>query len=148
MPEQNLPEFPAPGTLFGYRDRGCSRHIVVLHPWGDNWRLTCFMPDGPSGHKDIEDGDHETLAYEMRWGQLERAAEVLDTLEQWTQTDEWAEGVDKLMILKAWNTCSYYGRSDLCGEIIAHQRAHTPAETLAWLPVIYRQLREEQRDDG
>jgi len=140
-PQRPAPEFPRPGEAFGYRSG--SRIIVVLHPWGDNWRLTRFMRDGPTGHYDIEAGDTETLDREIRWGGLTRDDSALMELEAWTQTEQWSMGVEKLMVIRAWNACSAQGRYDLCHQIDDHAVDHTPAETRVWLPTIYQRLREE-----
>jgi hypothetical protein len=138
--QRSAPEFPPPGEAFGYRN--CSRSIAILHPWGDNWRITTFMADGPTGHVDIEDGDLETLERELRWNSLTRDDSALAELDAWSQTDEWERGITRLLILRAWNACSFGQRMDLSHEIDAYYAEHTPEETLAWLPIIYRRLRE------
>jgi hypothetical protein len=139
----DMPTFPPPGEAYGYRDRHNARRIGVLHPWGDDWRLTSFAPDGPTGHYDIADGDQEKLKTELRWGTFERDDSALEDLEQWTQTPEWERGIKGLYILMIWNRCSYQGRGDLCGEISDYAAEHTQDETLAWLPTIIRRLRKE-----
>ena len=134
------PEFPPAGEAFGYRNG--DRTIAVLHPWGDNWRITTFMSDGPTGHVEIEAGDTETLARELRWNSLTRDDGALAELEAWSKTTEWEQGLLRLLILRAWNACSCGQRMDLSHEIDAYYAEHTPEETLAWLPTIYRRLRE------
>ena len=139
-PQHPAPEFPPSGEAFGYRNG--DRIIAVLHPWGDNWRITKFMADGPTGHVGIADGDLETLERELRWNNLTRDDSALAELDAWTQTEEWEQGVIRLLILQAWNACSFGHRMDLSHEIDEYYAAHTPEETLAWLPIIYRRLRK------
>jgi hypothetical protein len=128
------PEFPPPDAALGYRNG--NRSIAVLHPWGDNWRITTFMADGPTGHIDIAAGDTETLERELRWNSLTHDDSALAELEAWSQTEEWEQGITRLLILRAWNACSFGQRMDLSHESDAYYAAHTPEETLAWLPII------------
>jgi len=114
--------------------------IAAVTMWGDKYRLTTFLRDGPTGHETYS--TEAELERELNYSWVEDSA-MGDELERWTDTPEWERGLKVTRVLSCWNACSYYGRYDLGRELdSAYRESLETAVTL--IPRIMAQLPKEK----